>query len=207
MRKAANPPVYSQVAYDIAAKIAAGTLGEDTRFSGRSLMSTEYGVSQETIRRALNLLADMGIIQIQNNSGAVVLSREKANQYIEKFRTDKDTRALKSELRELIAQRNRLNDQIFGLIEQLTDLNDRFRNSDPLRNYEFELLPGSPLVGKTIHEAHFRQNTNATIVAIRSGGQIILSPGPDDVLSEYDILVVACSPATVEDVKQFVSQT
>ena len=206
MRKAAHPPVYSQVAYDIATKIAVGTLSENTKFSGRSLMSTEYGVSQETIRRALNLLADMGIIQIQNNSGAVVISRERATQYIEKFQSEKDTRAMKGELRALIAERNRLNDRIFDLIEKLTDLNDRFRCSDPMRNYEFTIPPDSHLVGLTVKESEFRQSTRANIVAIRSNGQINLTPGPNDRLRAGDLLVVSCSPALAGEVKYFIQR-
>ncbi len=206
VRKAANPPVYSQVAYDIATKIAVGTLPENTKFSGRSLMSTEYGVSQETIRRAMNLLADMGIIQIQNNSGAVVISRERATQYIDKFQSEKNTRAMKSQLRALIAERDRLNERIFDLVEKLTDLNDRFRYSDPMRNYEFTIPAGSHLIGMTVKESEFRQSTRASIVAIRSNGQINLTPGPNDRFQEGDLLVVSCSPALADEVKYFIQQ-
>ncbi|HCP15458.1 MAG TPA: GntR family transcriptional regulator, partial [Peptococcaceae bacterium] len=145
MRSNASPPVYSQVAYDIATKIATGALEENSRFSGRSLMSTEYSVSQETIRRALKQLSDMGIIDIQQSSGAVVLSREKASEYIDKFKASKDVRSLKNELRTLLAQRDILDQRVMNLIEQITNLNERFTHSDPLKNYEFEILPNSQL--------------------------------------------------------------
>ena len=73
MKIQTKPPIYLQVAYDIAAKIATGVLAEQERFSGRSLMSSQYGVSPETIRRALRLLSDMGIIAVQENVGSQVL--------------------------------------------------------------------------------------------------------------------------------------
>ena len=59
MKNNATPPIYSQVAFDIATKIATGELEEGQKFTGRSLMSSQYGVSPETIRRALKQLSDM----------------------------------------------------------------------------------------------------------------------------------------------------
>ena len=44
---------------------------------------------------------------------------------------------------------------------------------------------------KGVRELEFWQNTEATIVAIKSGGRINLSPGPNAVFHPYDILVVA----------------
>ena len=204
MRNSSKPPVYSQVAFDIATKIASGELEENTKFTGRSLMSTEYGVSQETIRRAFKQLSDMGIISVQQNIGATVLSKQKATEYIEKFQTGKDIRSLKAELRRLLDERETVNARIVALVDQITDLGDRFKSSDPLRNYEFEISPESGIIGKSVRELEFWQNTEATIVAIKSGGRINLSPGPDAVFHPYDILVVAGNPNSVDKVKQLI---
>lgn len=204
MKKSDTLPVYSKVALDIATKIAAGDLQEDTKFSGRSLMSTQYGVSQETIRRALNVLAEMGIVSIQQNSGAVVLSKQRAVDYIKKAQATSNMRSLKRELRNLIAERSRLDDRILDIVNQITDLNDRFTSSDPLRNYEFELSPYSKLVGKTIRESRFWQNTQTTIVAIISNGKTYLSPGPNAVFKAYDILVVAGTPKNLDLVRKYI---
>ncbi len=204
MRNNPKPPVYSQVAFDIATKIASGELEENSKFTGRSLMSTEYGVSQETIRRAFKQLADMEIISVQQNIGATVISKEKAVGYIEKFQTGKDIRSLKAELRALLDERDKVNTRIVQLVDKITDLGDRFKSSDPLRNYEFEILPGSKIIGKSIRELEFWQNTEATIVAIKSGGKINLSPGPNAVFEPYDILVVAGKLDSVDRVKSLI---
>lgn len=98
MRYSKNMPVYSQVAYDIASQIAKGTLKEGQKFSGRSLMGAQYGVSPETIRRALNLLAGMNIIEIKPNAGATIISLRRAIEYVEQYRADNDLRALKTHL-------------------------------------------------------------------------------------------------------------
>ena len=192
MKQSAMQPVYSQVAYDIAAKIASGEIREEERFTGRSLMGSQYGVSAETIRRAMRLLCDMGIIAIRQNVGSVVISRQRAAEYVEQYQTHRDLRAMKAQLRQLLRQREELDGQIYETINQITDLGERFQRSDRLRNYEFPLKKDSAVVGKSIGQLEFRQKTGATIVAVRRGEEILLSPGPQLVLQENDVLVVAC---------------
>ncbi|MEF9853434.1 MAG: TrkA C-terminal domain-containing protein [Hydrogenoanaerobacterium sp.] len=204
MRNSPTPSVYAQVAFDIATKIAAGEIAEGARFTGRSLMSTEYGVSQETMRRAFKQLSDMEIISVRQNIGAVVLSRVKAAEYIAKFETGKDLRSMKTELRALLDERDRVSARILELVDNITDLSDRFKNSDPLHNYEFTISPQSGIIGKSVRELEFWQNTEATIVAIKSDGKINLSPGPNAVFAALDVLVVAGSPSSAEKVKNLI---
>lgn len=137
MRFSKNTPVYSQVAYDIASQIANGKLKEGQRFSGRSLMSSQYAVSPETIRRAMNLLANMNVIKIQQNVGATVASRPYALNYIEQYKTDNDLRELKRKLKELTRQRDQINEEINAIFSKIMDLEERFQNSDLLKTYEF----------------------------------------------------------------------
>ncbi len=84
MKTSSHPPVYAQIAYDIAHKIATGEIKENERFSGRSLMSSRYAVSPETVRRALKILSDVGIIASQHPTGSVPLSQQRAAEYVEK---------------------------------------------------------------------------------------------------------------------------
>lgn len=206
MKHSANPPVYSQVAYDIAAKIAAGELQQGQRFTGRSLMGSQYGVSAETIRRAMCLLADMGIISIQQNVGSVVQSRQRAAEYVDQYKAGKDLGALKALLRQLVEQRDQLNAEILEVTARILDLSERFRNSDPLRTYEFPLKQGNPIVGSSIGGLQFRQKTGATIVAVRRGEEVILSPGPQLTLLEGDTLVVACDLTGISRVSNLLQQ-
>ncbi len=205
MRNSKNPPVYSQVAYDIASKIAAGKMRVGEKFSGRSLMASEYKVSQETIRRALRQLADLDIISVEEKSGATVLSRENAAAYLEKFTSETGLRDLKQKLKELMKRQADLQQEIVDLVQRIADLSERFPHSGPMKNYEFELSPDSSLIGKTIGQLKFWQNTGATIVAIRSEGEILLSPGPDAVLRPYDILVVTGEPQILEQVRNYIA--
>ena len=74
MRQAVVPSQYLQIALDLATRIAQGELTEGSRIYGRSVLASEYGVSPETIRKALRLLADMKVVDVKPQSGAVVLS-------------------------------------------------------------------------------------------------------------------------------------
>ena len=190
MRMSSLPPIYSRIALDIASKIARGEIKEGERLSGRSLTSSQYRVSPETVRRSFRHLADVGIVDIQKNSGAVVLSRARAADYVDRFEAKKDMVQLKEALHALISEREALDKQIYNIIEQIIDLNERFRSSDPLRGYEFEIHAHSPIVGKTIADVNFWQNTGGTIVAIRRDGEIILSPGPYAVFEPKDTIIV-----------------
>jgi K+/H+ antiporter YhaU regulatory subunit KhtT len=205
MRNSSKPPVYSRVALDIATKIARGEIKEGQRISGRSLTSSEYGVSPETIRRAFWLLSDMEIVDIQKNSGAIVLSKARAVEYIQKFEAKKDMRLLRKKLGELIAERNGLNEQILEIINEIIDINERFRTSDPLRSYEFEIPENSPIIGKTIEDSKFWQNTGATIVALRRDDKIILSPGPYAVFMPNDSVIVSGDVDISERILQFIN--
>lgn len=205
MKTKSRPPIYSQVAYDIASKIASGALAEQERFSGRSLMGSQYGVSPETIRRALRLLSDMGIVTVQENVGSQVVSRQRAQEYVEHHALGRDLLTLKSELSRLMLQRKQLDDRITDIIGQITDLSDRFRNSDRLRTYEFSVPKSSAIEGKSISDVEFRKFTGATIVAVRRGNEIVLSPSPKTILNEDDRLVVACDLADVDRVFDFVN--
>lgn len=191
MRVSENPPIYSRVALDIAARIARGDFKEGQKISGRSLTSSEYSVSPETVRRAFRLLTDMDIVDVRQNSGAIVLSKVNAAEYIKRFENRKDLRILKKQLRDLVAERDILNERILEISNQIIDMHERFSMIDPLHSFEFEIPEDSPLLGKTIADSMFWQNTGATIVAIRRNNKIILSPGPYAVFMQHDVVIVS----------------
>ena len=202
MKHSEHLPVYSQIAYDIASKIVSGEIQEGQRFSGRSLMGSQYGVSSETIRRSLNLLSDMQVISIQQNVGSVVRSRQRAAEYVEQYKANQDLRALKQQLAELISKRDGLNLQINQIFAKITNLEELFHHNERLRTYEFVLEPGGQAVDKSIGGLQFRQKTGATIVAVRRGEEVMLSPSPDIILKEQDVLVVICNLSDISQVSQ-----
>ena len=190
MKSGIEPPIYSQIAIDIATRIAKGELKENTKVSGRSLLAGQYNVSPETIRRALRLLEDMDIVRTQVGSGVTIVSRQNALQYIEKYNTGKDLRDLKAEIQWLIAERERMNQDISEKMDHVFDLSERLRHINPINIIEVEIPLDSLLVGKMIVDVQFWQKTGATIVGIKREGRLILSPGPYATFMPQDILLV-----------------
>lgn len=58
-------PIYQKIAIDIASKIAAGKYKAGEKIYGRSMLAAHYAVSPETIRRAMFMLQDVGIVAIE----------------------------------------------------------------------------------------------------------------------------------------------
>ena len=190
---------YLQIALDLATRIAKGELPEGSRIYGRSVMASEYNVSPETIRRALRLLADMKVVEVKPQSGAVVLSADSARRYIVNFEESADVRALRQQLKELMAEYADLSRRLSDTVTALMKSRDTFAAAgEPLPNYEVPIPKGSPLIGQSIGALKFWQSTGGTIVAIRRGQTVILSPGPYAELYDGDVIVLVGSPAAAE---------
>ena len=206
MRTTVAPSQYLQIALDIAGRIANGNLPEGSRLYGRSVMASEYSVSPETIRRALRLLADMKVVEVRPQSGATVLSADNARRYIENFSEAADTRALREQLRGLLEQYTELNRKTAETVAALIKSRETFAAAEePLPNYEVTVPLQSPVLGKSIGALKFWQSTGATIVAIRRGQSVILSPGPYAEMYEGDVIVLVGNAAAAQAARRFVS--
>ena len=206
MKGTVVPSQYLQIALDLATRIARGDLPEGTRIYGRSVMASEYNVSPETIRRALRLLADMKVVEVKPQSGAWVLSADNARRYIENFEEDSDVQALRSRLKELMAQYSELNRQTAEVVSALVKSRDTFSAAnEPLPNYEVVVPQDSPVIGKSIGTLKFWQSTGGTIVAIRRGQTVLLSPGPYAELYGGDTIILVGSAAAAEAARHFIT--
>lgn len=195
---------YQQIALDIAARIARNDLREGERISGRSILSSEYGVSPETIRRAMSLLEEVEVVHVANNYGVIIGSKESAIAYLDSFSSVTDVTQLKHRLNALMDKRHEIDEEIRTIISQIVDLSGRFSFSDPLKRFEFTLHSGSKLIGQTIGSSAFYQTTKMTIIALNRQGTMILSPGPDAIFEENDVLIVVGHVADVVKVEMLV---
>lgn len=195
---------YQQIALDIAARIARNDLIEGERISGRSILSSEYGVSPETIRRAMSLLEEVDVVHVANNYGVIIGSKEAAISYLDSFSSVTDVTELKHRLTFLMDKRHEIDEEINTIVSQIVDLSSRFTFSDPLKRFEFSLRANSKLIGQTIGSSAFYQTTKMTIIALNRKGAMILSPGPDAVFEENDVLVVVGHVADVAKVEMLV---
>lgn len=197
-------PVYQKIAIDIANRIVAGDFSVGDKLYGRSSLASHYNVSPETIRRAMILLNDMDIVEVTKGSGIIVRSVDNCLKFIGKFKDIDSMNFLKKEMLELLDEKNILEKRIEGVLNELIDYSNRFTSTNSFIPFEFKICKGFNIIGKTISECKFWQNTFATIIGIRRRGKLILSPGPYAVFEEEDVFIAIGDEASYYRIKKFV---
>lgn len=198
--------VYKSIALDIAQRIVSGELSVQSKISGRSLLAAQYHVSPETIRKAIGLLKDEGIVSVSQGKGIVVISDQKAREYLTSSNYLKSAYSLKRDLELLMAEKKEV-DRRFGiLLGKITKASDRLQNLTPYNPMEIQIQEQSHAVGKTIGNLQFWQNTGATVIALRRGTGVSISPGPHVILRENDYLVFVGDAKIYEKTERFVNQ-
>ncbi|AKA72164.1 TrkA C-terminal domain-containing protein [Clostridium scatologenes] len=197
-------PVYQKISIDIANRILAGDFSAGDKLHGRSSLSSYYNVSPETIRRAIILLNDMDIVEVIKGSGIIIKSVDNCVKFIDKFKDIDSINSSRKEILELIDQKKILEEKIEGKIDELIDYSNRFINTNPFMPYEFKIYKGLNIIGKTVSESKFWQNTGATVVGIRRKGDLILSPGPNAAFQEGDTFLIIAEEDVYGKIKKFI---
>ena len=199
-------PQYLRIALDLASKVASGELQETQKISGRSLLSSQYNVSPETVRKALRILADMKVVEVKEKSGVVILSADNARLFLDSFHNRQERQSLHAALQELIHQQTAIGKQMTELCDKILQAQRTPLPSDKcLPIYEVLVSDTSDKIGSTIGALRFWQATGATIVAIRRNQNVILSPGPyAEILSE-DVILFVGSPASAAAVEHLLN--
>lgn len=196
-------PIYQQISLDIASRIANGEFQIGSKIHGRSTLASEYNVSPETIRRAVILLEDMNIVEVAQGSGIKVVSIEEAYKFIKRFNNKDSMISIKKDIEKIISDKEKLDCQLNKYVDKLLDYTERFKNLNPFAPLEIEITSDSKIVGKTISEVKFWQNTGATIIGIRRNGTLILSPGPYAIFMENDVFIVIGDENSHERIQEF----
>lgn len=198
--------VYKSIALDIAQRIVSGELAVESKISGRSLLAAQYHVSPETIRKAIGLLKDEGIVSVSQGKGIVVISDRKAQEYLASSNYLKSAYSLKQDLELLMSEKKEVDRRFEVLLKKITQASDRLQNLTPYNPMEVQIKEQSHAVGKTIGNLQFWQNTGATVIALRREKRVSISPGPHVILREHDTLVFVGEPKIYEKTERFVNQ-
>jgi K+/H+ antiporter YhaU regulatory subunit KhtT len=199
-------PMYRKIALDMAGRICRGEFKEGDRIYGRSTLAGEYNVSPETIRRAVNLLEDMEVVAASQGSGIYIRSKQSAYAFIERFQNKESVSSLRSDIHRLLSQKQSIENEINGIISKIIDYSDRLKNVNPITPLEIEMEEDSSLIGRTVTDTKFWQNTGATIVAIRRNGKLILSPGPYVGFEKGDSILVVGDMGVLERIRKFMKE-
>lgn len=190
----ATVPSYMKIAIDIAHSISDGQYREGDLLHIRTALVGKYGVSAETVRRAINILGDVGVVDIRKNFGVYVLSEKKALQFMLDMG---DFGTLTSLVDSLQKKMKAAIDNITSMQDTLIDLTTRIGHYSKLSSIsprKLQLSSACLYLGKTIADIQLWQHTGATIIAIQHGNGLTLSPGPSYRFVIDDILYYVESP-------------
>ncbi len=147
-----------------------------------------FGVSPETTRKALNILADLHIVSIKHGSGVIILSKEKANNFLEHFEKTSSLDSQKNKILQKISEQEKNLKELKGLVSIYLDQTKQIQNKYPFEPHGLKLTEDSDLLGKTLAEAQVWHKTGAVIVAIERDNHLLISPSPYQTFEKEDLI-------------------
>lgn len=197
-------PQYMRIARSIAQRIADGELQEGEKISGRSKLSSEYNVSPETIRKAVQVLQDRAVVTVREQSGVYVHSAEQARQCLGTFKEGGGLIGKKHRLKSLLERQQELSRELQELCGSILDeMILPAQAAQSLPNYCVRIPDDWTGEGKSLGELKFWRATGATVVAIRRAGAEIVSPGPDTAFLRGDLVIFVGDLAAQQAVAHF----
>lgn len=133
---------------------------------------------------------DMEIVDVNQGSGIIVKSRDRAFKFIEKFKVIDSINSIKNDILSLMEKRKKIDEQLNINIDKLVNSSERFKNTNPFAPLEIKVRKDAKLLGKTISETKFWQETGATVIGIRRNEKLILSPGPYAIFLAGDTFIL-----------------
>lgn len=199
-------PIYQSIALDIAQRIASGEIAEGSKISGRTLLASHYHVSPETIRKAIGLLKAELIVEVSQGKEVVVLSQTLANEYLDKYQYMKSVFSYREQLELLLQEKRELDRKLEEVVSSLIHFSDRLRNLAPFHPVEVTIPPGAHVVGKSIADIKLWQHTQATLIALRRGSELTISPGSHVILRAQDGLILVGDEQVLERTELYFHQ-
>ena len=196
---------YQQIALDIAQRIITKEFPVGEKIHGRSVLASMYNVSPETIRKSVALLQEMDVLHVNHGSGIFINSIDKAYNFIQRFKYLDSINSLKHDLEKLMLEKKEVDKKLEETLNTIVEYADKLKNLSPYNPVEVEVSPNSKYIGCTISELKFWQNTGGTVVALRKGDNLIVSPGPFAVLEEGDKIVVVGGNDILNAVESFIN--
>jgi len=174
---------YQSIAYEIAKRIRDKELKINDKLRGRSVLASEYSVSSETIRKAMRLLSNAGVVEVKERSGIYVKSIESACEYIESYNIQHNHRHIVEETQFLLEQAKKVQSTLEKNIKQLaqTAKNDGF----PFEFFIINLTEDDRIVGKRIKDTDLNTQTNGLIIAIEDDGVFNQNPSNTVILKTF----------------------
>jgi len=200
-------PNYKKIAINIAHAICEGEYKEGERIHTKTSLSGKYGVSTETARRAVTVLADAGVLVVKKNSGVVIISADKAMEFLTHMKDLENTlditATLKNQIKDNMNNMKDMQDTINDLLERI----NYYSKSPSIISEDILITKDCPFQGKDLSDIKFWQNTGATVVALQHNGITSISPGPNCILNIDDTLYFVGETQSRKKVHTFLYNT
>ncbi|MFC4760898.1 GntR family transcriptional regulator [Fructobacillus durionis] len=196
-------PRYHKIAQEIAEAIVNKKFEVGQKLHARSTLAATFGVSAETARKAISVLADLDIVKVVHGSGVEVLSRERAREFLSQAKESRNLQETHSQIKALIAKQK---EDLTNLDESFTlllDQTQRVNQHNPMSPFEYIPDANSDKLNRSIGSLNIWQNTGATIIAVLHDEDLILSPGPYANIQPGDTIYFVGTEKTVEAIQQF----
>lgn len=183
---------YQEIAIDIAHAIVLGEYREGEKIRGRSTLAGRFNVSPETVRRAIAILQNVGVVEAAQGIGIRVNSRTLAEKFLRSFDQKGEMQVIQKELKDFYEQRKIIDQKIEAHLNKVMSYAERLV-SRWLDVGELVIEEGASVIDKTIRELKIRENTGVTVVAVVRDGCEHFSPSARFILKAGDTLLVVGS--------------
>ncbi len=197
---------YQSIATDIAKRIVNEDFHIGDKISGRTLLAGQYAVSPETIRKAIGLLKSANIVTVSQGKEIKISSLEQARLFIAHQKEMDSAYSLKQELELLVKEKEEIDQRFHNITNKIMQYSDRLKNIMPYNPIEINITATSTIIGKSLQELNFRQETGHLVIAIRRGTHVFIAPDPNERLWENDRIVVIGPTNCIELVKMFLKK-
>ena len=192
---------YEQIAYQLAKDIVSGNIKELEKLSGRSLLSSKYNVSSETIRKAVELLHAYHVVKVNDRSGVIVISSENASAYILNYKKKNSSKKQFEETLDLLEQSTKMNQDLHKKIKKIMQLTKS--ELFPFEYFVIKLSEQSNHIGETIASIDLYDKAQTMIVAYEKEKLFYQAPSPDTRLSALMKLYILGNDEIKRKVKKF----
>ncbi len=167
---------YQNIAYQIAKRIVANKIAEGDKLRGRSVLAGEFNVSSETIRKAMRLLENFGVVEVKERQGIFVISHSAAKIYVDQHRKQSESHRLFIDTMGLLRESNKVHDLLNSHIKKLfeTAKNDIF----PFEFFTIKLQSDDKHINENLKTIAFWQKTHGLVLAVEVDGQLYQAPNP-----------------------------
>ncbi|MDN6639169.1 MAG: GntR family transcriptional regulator [Tetragenococcus sp.] len=177
-KKRVSLPRYQQIAVEIAERIVENRYKVGQKVHARSTLASNFNASAETARKAINVLVDLDIMEVQQGSGTYITSRENAEIFVEKFKNVQSTQEIRQDLLESIERQREELDHFSETLNTLVNQTKRVHDISTFVPFELKLTAEAQHLEESVADLHIWQKTGATIVGIQTDTELLLSPGP-----------------------------